>query len=234
MVLHVPSASEIDIETLVNRITDARATYIDNIDNSQLLNIPNLSTLTPTLIGYLNNINNPNLATIGDISSLTAALIGYLNNINNPHLLNVPNIKIMEHELEFPSADVLDVIAATGDQTTTERTITVSVPTGATIQRAMLLAVITAMNDSATAQKIDVTVQGRKGSGSWSSYFSETDCMGFGATDGATTSIVPVQNVTALVDAATSYGFRLTVNQSAANSVRYTTQYLLVVTYRMS
>lgn len=154
--------------------------------------------------------------------------------ITPPRGLSSAKAAATEYEIEFPSADVLDDIAATGDQTTTERTITVSLPTGATIRRAMLLAIVTAMNDSANAQKIDVTVQGRKGSGAWSNFFSETDCIGFGATDGATANLVASQDVTALIDATTSYGFRLTVNQSGANSVHYTTQYLLVVTYRMS
>jgi hypothetical protein len=90
------------------------------------------------------------------------------------------------------------------------------------------------MNNSANAQKICVTVQGRKGAGAWSNFFSETDCIGFGAVDGATAQLVAIQDVSALVDAAANYGFRLTINQSAAESVRYTTMFLLVVSYRMS
>ena len=143
-------------------------------------------------------------------------------------------LNVMEHEIEFPSAEALNDISVTGEQPTTERTITVTLPTGASIRRVLLVAVITAMNNFAQAQKIDVTVQGRKGAGSWSDFFSEDDCFGFGAIDGATASLVAVQDVSALVDAAASYGFRLSVNQSATQSVRYTTQFLLVITYRMS
>lgn len=151
----------------------------------------------------------------------------------NPALASVLNI--MEHEIGFSSAEVLDNIAAAGDQNTTERTITVALPSGATIRRVSLLALVTVMNNTATAHKIDVTVQGRKGAGGWNNYFDEDDCVGFGAVDGATTILTAVQDVTALVDAAASYGFRLTVNQSGgANSVHYTTQYILLVTYRMS
>ena len=143
-------------------------------------------------------------------------------------------VQLMEQEIEFPSAEALDDIALTGEQTTTERTITVAFPTGATRRRVLLLALLTAMNNTATAQKIDVTVQGRKGAGAWSNFFSQDDCIGFGGVDGATTSLVAVQDVSALVDEAATYGFRLSVNQSVAQSVRYTTQFVLVVTYRMS
>jgi len=168
------------------------------------------------------------------LARITALRANYFDNLNNTQILNLPNLSIMEHEIEFPSAEALDDIALTGAQTTTERTITVTLPTGATIRRALLIGVITAMNNTVNAQKIDVTVQGRKGAGGWSNFFSQTDCIGFGSVDGSTVALVTLQDVTALVDAAAGYGFRLTVNQSSANSVRYTTQYLLVITYRMS
>jgi len=143
-------------------------------------------------------------------------------------------LNIMEHEIEFPSAEALDAINTNVYTATTERTITVALPTGATTRRALLLAVITAMNNSANAQKIDIQVQGRKGVGAWNTYFDQTDCIGFPAVDGATTSLVAIQDVTALIDVAASYGFQCQVRNSVAQSVRYTTEYILVVTYRMS
>jgi len=143
-------------------------------------------------------------------------------------------LTLMEQEIEFPSAEALDDISATGEQTTTEKTITVALPSGASIVRALLVAMVTVLNDSETAQKIDVTVKGRKGSGGFSDFFSQDDVVGFGAVDGATTFLVTVQDVSALVDVAATYGFQLSVNQSAAASVRYTTQYVLVITYKMS
>lgn len=157
-------------------------------------------------------------------------------------MLTVPGLQVIrevvedtEHEIEFPSAEALNNIALAGDQNTSELTITPELPEGAVIRRVLLLAVTTIMNNTATAHKIDVTVQGRKGAGAWNNYFDEDECIGFGAVDGASTSLVTLQDVTALVDEAATYGFRLTVNQSGgANSVHYTTQYLLVVTYRMS
>ncbi len=140
----------------------------------------------------------------------------------------------LEIPLHFPSAEVLDDIPAITPTDTTEKTITVSLPIGATIVRVMLTVFITAMNNTANAQKIDIDVKGRKGAGAWSTFFSQDDCIGFPAADGATTGTVPLQDVSALVDVATSYGFKCTITQSSANSVRYTTQYLLIVTYKMS
>lgn len=140
----------------------------------------------------------------------------------------------IECEIKFPSAEALDAIAVTAATDTTEKTITVSLPTGASIVRAMLAAFITAMNNSANAQKIDVDVKGRVSAGSWNTYFSQDDSIGFPAADGATTGFVPLQDVSALVTGGGTYGFKCTITQSSANSVRYTTQYLLIVTYKMS
>jgi hypothetical protein len=140
---------------------------------------------------------------------------------------------VKEVEIEFASAEALNDIALTGEQPTTERTITVTLPSGATIRRVLLIALITAMNNTANAQKIDLTVQGRKGTGAWNNFFSQDDCIGFGAVDGATTSLATVQDVTSLVDASGSYGFRFSVNQSADKSVRYTTQFIIALTYRV-
>jgi len=139
-----------------------------------------------------------------------------------------------ETEIKFPSAEALDAIAVTDPTDTTEKTITVSLPSGAVITRVALAAFITAMNNTANAQKIDVDVKGRLGAGSWTTYFSQDDVIGFPAADGATTGFVPLQDVSALVTAAGTYGFKLTITQSSANSVRYTTQYILIVTYKMS
>lgn len=168
------------------------------------------------------------------ISPTATGRAAYLDNINNPQLLTLPNVSVMEHEIEFPSAEALDDIAVVAATPTTERTITVALPAGASIRRVLLIALVTAMNNTANAQKIDVTVQGRKGAGGWSNFFSQTDCMGMGGVDGATTPLVAVQDVSALVNEEATYGFRLTITQSSANSVRYTTQFVLVLAYRMS
>jgi len=59
--------------------TPTRAGYLDNINNSNLSTIKDISDLTNTIIGY---INNTNLSTIGNISSLDSTKIGYLANLS--------------------------------------------------------------------------------------------------------------------------------------------------------
>jgi hypothetical protein len=87
------------LTTLLSRLTAARASYLDNINNTQLLNIPNLSTLTPARIAYLDYINNTQLLNIPNLSTLTPARIAYLDNINNAQLLNIPNLTAVTREL---------------------------------------------------------------------------------------------------------------------------------------
>ena len=138
--------------------------------------------------------------------------------------------------LKLPSDPVVDAIAAAGDQNTTEMTITLPVIAGATIRRAMVACFLTAINKTATAHQLDVTQQARVAAGAWGNYFSCLDYIGFPAVQNATTGDVPMSEVSALVNAwGATYGFRLTVNQSGgANNIRYKTQYLMVLTYRMS
>jgi len=164
------------------------------------------------------------------LAEITAARLAELDAGNMPGDINT--LLLREIALSFPSAEALDAIAAIGPTNTTERTITVSLPTGATIRRVILAAFITVMNNSTNAQKLDIDVQGRVAGGSWNTYFSEDGVAGFPATDGATTGLVPLSDVTTLVTAEGTYGFRLAVTQTSANSVRYTTQYVLIVTYR--
>ena len=198
-------------------------------------------TLTPHVFPF----TNP--ASPVDLSNVRVALQSDPLNIIRDAILNdatrfaggdiaaikaaIDNLQI---EIKFPSAEALDDISTATETATTEREIAVSLPTGATIVRAMLAAFMTAMNNTANAQKIDVKVQGRVSGGTWNTYFSQLDCIGFPAADGATTGIVPLQDVSALVTAAGTYGFRCLITLSSANSVRFTTQYILIVTYRMS
>ena len=72
--------------SLADKLTVVRAGYLDNINNAQLLVVPNLSTLSAVRIGYLDNINQVGLLQV------TAVRAGYLDNIGNAQLLNVPNL----------------------------------------------------------------------------------------------------------------------------------------------
>lgn len=140
----------------------------------------------------------------------------------------------IEFTLKVPTDEVLDDIAEAGDQTTTEKTLTIALPVGAIIRQVVVSAFLTIMNDTFTAHKIGVTLQGRVAAGAWNNYWSRNDCVGFPAVEAATTGLVAVSDISDLVTVAGDYGFRLTVNQSGgANSVHYTTQYLVTVTYQL-
>jgi len=140
-----------------------------------------------------------------------------------------------QNMIKFPSAEALDDISVTTPTDTTVRTINVALPADASIVRVMLAVFITAMNNTANAQKIDIDVKVSSDGTVWTTYFSQLDCIGFpDGTDGATTGIVPLQDVSDLVTEAGTYYFKCTITQSAGFSVRYTTQYLLIITYRMT
>jgi hypothetical protein len=49
-------AGSVDVDTLLARLTDARAGYLDNINNANLATIADISTLTATEIAYLTHI----------------------------------------------------------------------------------------------------------------------------------------------------------------------------------
>lgn len=135
-----------------------------------------------------------------------------------------------EVDLGFSTDEALDSIAVAVATNTTELTRVVTLPPGVTIQRVTLLAIVNAMNDTANLQKIDIEVQGRLAAGAFTTFFSQDDVIGLPASDGVTTSLILQQDVTALVTAAGTFGFRLNIQQSSANAVRYTTSFYLIIT----
>jgi len=74
------------LDTLLTRLSEARAGYLDNVNNAQLLNVPNISTLTTARIGYLDNLSAGAVALNSDIATLltrlSAARAGYLDNLS--------------------------------------------------------------------------------------------------------------------------------------------------------
>jgi len=60
------------VDELETRLSAVRAGYLDNLNNAQLLNIPNLSTLSAARIGYLDNINQAGLL---QVTAARAALL---------------------------------------------------------------------------------------------------------------------------------------------------------------
>jgi len=62
-----------DMATLLTRLSAIRAGYLDNLNNAQLLNIPNLSTLTSTRIGYLDNLSGGAVALEATLTAMKGA-----------------------------------------------------------------------------------------------------------------------------------------------------------------
>jgi len=147
-----------------------------------------------------------------------------------------PIIKVYEFETGFPSPSETDAIAdASGGVDTTELRITPSIPSGATRIRVELIAIVTVLNNSATALKIDIDVKGQKGAGAFQTFFTEDSVVGFGNTDGATVDKAITQDVTTLVDTidgSTTYDWKLTIKTSAVGAIRVTTMYSMIVTWR--
>jgi len=107
--------------------------------------------------------------------------------------------------------------------------VTVDIPDGATVTSVIALAKISIMNNSATAQKIDLkfNVEG-------TTLFNQTNVVGFGSVDGASANYIIAEDAS---DEVTADGQVVTLEAlatlSAAASVRFQAQYYLFVTYRM-
>ncbi len=136
--------------------------------------------------------------------------------------------------IKFPSTPVCDDIAVATATDTTEREITVSLPSGASIVRAMLAVFLTAKNATANAQDIDISVSGRLSGGTWTTFITLLDHLGLPNIDRATTGDVLLADVSTLVNAEGTYGFKCTITLSSANAVRFKTQYILLITYKIS
>jgi len=123
----------------------------------------------------------------------------------------------------------VSIAVTTPDQSLGSKDITVDIPAGATITSVLAIAQINIMNNSATAQKIDLKFEVES-----VVLFSQTDVVGFGAVDGASSSYVIAEDAS---DEVTIDGQVVTLEAkatlSAAASVRFQAQYYLIITYKM-
>ena len=134
-------------------------------------------------------------------------------------------------EVGFPTEEAQNEIAVIGEQYTTIRSVSIYLPANAVKKEVSLIALITAMNNSATMQKIDVQVEEKAAGGSWHYHFSENDCIGLPPVEGATANLLAVSKATTYIPTYGNVEFRCSINQSSANSVLYTIQYILVYKY---
>lgn len=141
--------------------------------------------------------------------------------------------EISEAEYEIsqaPDSENDAVPVATTDETSLgSKDITVDIPIGATITKVIAVARINIMNNSATAQKIDLKFEVES-----VVLFSQTDVIGFGAVDGASGCYVIAEDTTGKVTAdAQVVTLEAKATLSAAASVRFQAQYYLFITYKM-
>jgi hypothetical protein len=147
-------------------------------------------------------------------------------------LLQLAHFDLSEFEIaQCPAAEnaAVTIAVTTADQTLGSKDITVDIPAGGTIISVIALAKINIMNNSANAQKIDLKfdVEG-------TTLFGQSDVVGFGATDGASAVYVIAEDasdeVTADAQVVTLEAF---ATLSAAQSVIFSAQYYLFITYKM-
>ncbi|MBA7704063.1 hypothetical protein ES703_112861 [subsurface metagenome] len=143
--------------------------------------------------------------------------------------------EISEAEYEISQAPpaentVVVVDVTTDDQPLGPKEITVDIPTGATITKVIAVARISIVNDSATAQKIDLKLEVET-----VTLFDQADVIGFGAVDGASGSFIIAEDATGEVtENAQVVTLAASATLSAAASVRFQVQYYLFITYKMS
>lgn len=199
-----------------------------------------------TLTAHAFPFTNP--ASAVDLSNLRVALQSDPLNIIRDAILNdatrfagadVAAVKTdvdnMQVPIKFTSPIAQDNFSDTNPNDTSEELITVSLPSGSSIVKVLLALFITAKNGAATEQDIDISVSGRPQGGSWTTLISTlTDCLGLPNVDKATTGAAYTVDATSLVTGAGTWGFKTTITLSNAAQVRFTSEYLLIITYRMS
>lgn len=125
--------------------------------------------------------------------------------------------------------NVVAIVTTVADQTLNAKNITVDIPEGASIKSVIAVARINIMNDSATAQKIDLKLDV-----AGATLFDQAEVIGFGAVDGASGSYVIAEDATGEVtddEQVVTLNAQATISVGA--SVKFQVQYYLFITYKM-
>jgi len=158
-------------------------------------------------------------ADVTDIDTKVTAIENYID--------RVPDMRMEVAQAE-PAENAAVEVNTTDLTSLGAKDITISLPTGATIEKVIALARVAIMNNAASAQKIDLqlAVEGV-------TLFSQLDVVGFPAAEGAS-SIFPIAEDAS--DEVTAVGQVVTLEAkaqlSAAAAVRFQVEYFLFITYR--
>ncbi len=146
----------------------------------------------------------------------------------------IADIANVQHETEWSSVPAVDQVASVDAASLTAGSIAVTYPTGATRVRAILVASIHAVNQTATTHHINLIVQGQKDAEGYGNLLdlSAQDTLGLVNLDGAADGWCGTIDITDLVDTSGStYTFKFLVDSDDANIVDYTSGFTLVLVY---
>lgn len=146
-------------------------------------------------------------------------------------ILAPERLDIMEFEKTFtsPTHAFLDK-STTPKASLGSKSLTVALPTGATIRKAVAIALIIAMNDAGVTQKIDLDFEV-----AGTSVFSQAGVVGLPTVDGASASVALVLDVSSIVTVVPSLQtMEAFATLSDAHSTHFTVMYALIITYRMT
>lgn len=147
-------------------------------------------------------------------------------------LLQLTHFDLSEFEIaQVPAAEnaAVTITVTTADQSLGQKDIVTDIPAGGTIISVIAMAKINIMNNSANAQKIDLKfdVEGV-------TLFEQDNVVGFGAVDGSSASYIIAEDATGEVTAdAQTVTLEAFATLSAAQSVIFSAQYYLFITYKM-
>jgi len=139
-------------------------------------------------------------------------------------------------EDKLATTPTVDAEASASEVNLTAGSVTPTFPTGATRQRALLVATLHAANKSAAIHKIGLTLQIQKNGGGYGDVVDLTanPPISLVNVDGAVASFIIVCDVTTTVDtSAVQYDFRWQADSDDAGAINYTSNFMLVMIYSM-
>jgi len=156
---------------------------------------------------------------------------------------NIASIKTETDQLpnwrfddKLATTPTVDAEASASEESLTAGSVTPTFPTGATRQRAYVVAMLHAANKSEATHKIGLTLQIQKNAGGYGDVVDLTanPPISLISVDGACANFAIVCDVTATVDtSAVQYDFKWLVDSDNAGAVNYTSNFVLVIIYSM-
>lgn len=145
----------------------------------------------------------------------------------------LPNWRLSD---KLVTVATVDAEASASEVTLTAGTVTPTFPTGATRQRAIVIASIQAANKSAATHKIGLTLQIQVAAEGYNDVIDLTanPPLSLVAVDGAMASFTIVCDVTTTVDTSgEAVGFQWLCDSDNAGAINYTSNFMLVLIYSM-